>query len=87
VSDAGAFYVGELPGGLEDDEKVALVATLLQHRLLRLASQAALPGVPSERGCGEAARAFLTHQLFYIATHNCLLRRTKHAMLGPGPDR
>ena len=38
MADAGAFYVRELPGGLEDDEKVALVATLVQHRLLRLAS-------------------------------------------------
>jgi hypothetical protein len=38
MADAGAFYVRELPGGLEDNEKVALVSTLVQHRLLRLAS-------------------------------------------------
>jgi hypothetical protein len=38
MADAGAFYVRELPGGLGNDEKVALVATLVQHRLLRLAS-------------------------------------------------
>jgi hypothetical protein len=38
MADAGAFYVRELPGGLEDDEKIALVSTMVEHRLLRLAS-------------------------------------------------
>ncbi len=33
----GAFYVRELPGGLTDHEKVALVATLVECRVLRLA--------------------------------------------------
>lgn len=31
-----AFYVRELPGALEDEEKVGLVATLVQIRLLRV---------------------------------------------------
>ena len=34
----GAFYVRELPGGLTDEEKVALIATLVQVNVLRLAS-------------------------------------------------
>jgi isocitrate dehydrogenase len=32
------FYVRELPGDLEDDEKIALVATLVEYKLLRVAS-------------------------------------------------
>jgi hypothetical protein len=38
IARTGAFYVRELPGDLDEDEKVALVATLVQCRLLRLAS-------------------------------------------------
>ena len=38
IAQTGAFYVRELPGDLDDGEKVALVATLVQHKLLRLAS-------------------------------------------------
>jgi len=38
IADTGAFYVRELPGDLDDDEKVALVATLVEYKLLRLAS-------------------------------------------------
>jgi hypothetical protein len=38
IADTGAFYVRELPGDLDDDEKVALVATLVEHKMLRLAS-------------------------------------------------
>jgi hypothetical protein len=38
IADTGAFYVRELPGDLDDDEKIALVATLVEHKLLRLAS-------------------------------------------------
>jgi hypothetical protein len=37
VAQTGAFYVRELPGDLEDDEKVALVSTLVEYKLLRLA--------------------------------------------------
>jgi hypothetical protein len=33
----GAFYVRELPGGLTDEEKVALVAMLVEHRIIRSA--------------------------------------------------
>jgi len=36
IAETGAFYVRELPGGLTDEEKVALVATLVQHRFLRV---------------------------------------------------
>ncbi|HXA89899.1 MAG TPA: hypothetical protein VNW96_15300 [Mycobacterium sp.] len=36
IVDTGAFYVRELPGGLTDDEKVALVATLVDMKLLRV---------------------------------------------------
>ena len=32
IADTGAFYVRELPGDLDDDEKVALVATLVEHK-------------------------------------------------------
>lgn len=38
IAQTGAFYVRELPGDLDDDEKIALVATLIQFKLLRLAS-------------------------------------------------
>jgi hypothetical protein len=37
IAETGAFYVRELPGGLGDDEKIALIATLVEHKLLRLA--------------------------------------------------
>ncbi len=37
ISRTGAFYVRELPGDLTDDEKVGLVATLVEHRVLRAA--------------------------------------------------
>jgi hypothetical protein len=37
MAENGAFYVRELPGELTDKEKVALVATLVQHRFLRVA--------------------------------------------------
>jgi hypothetical protein len=36
LADTGAFYVRELPGDLDDQEKVALVSTLVEQRLLRL---------------------------------------------------
>jgi hypothetical protein len=36
VLDTGAFYVRELPGGLTDDEKVGLIATLVEMKLLRV---------------------------------------------------
>jgi hypothetical protein len=38
IAQTGAFYVRELPGDLEDDEKVALISALLELKLLRLAS-------------------------------------------------
>jgi hypothetical protein len=34
----GAFYVRELPGDLDDEEKVALAAALVESRVLRAAS-------------------------------------------------
>lgn len=37
IARTGAFYVRELPGDLTDDEKVALVSTLVEYRLLRAA--------------------------------------------------
>jgi hypothetical protein len=37
IAATGAFYVRELPGDLDDDEKIALVATLVEHKLLRVA--------------------------------------------------
>jgi len=37
IARTGAFYVRELPGGLTDDEKVALVSTLIEYRILRAA--------------------------------------------------
>ncbi len=38
ISRTGAFYVRELPGDLDDEEKVALVSTLVRCKVLRLAS-------------------------------------------------
>lgn len=38
IGRTGAFYVRELPGGLDDEEKVALVSMLVECRILRLAS-------------------------------------------------
>jgi hypothetical protein len=37
IAQTSAFYVRELPGDLDDEEKVALVAILVQSNLLRLA--------------------------------------------------
>ena len=37
ISYTGSFYVRELPGVLTDEEKVGLVATLVEHHLLRVA--------------------------------------------------
>jgi hypothetical protein len=37
IACTGSFYVRELPGVLDDEEKVGLVATLVQHRVLRVA--------------------------------------------------
>jgi hypothetical protein len=37
ISCTGSFYVRELPGILTDEEKVGLVATLVEHRVLRVA--------------------------------------------------
>jgi hypothetical protein len=37
ISRTGSFYVRELPGILTDEEKVGLVATLVEHGLLRIA--------------------------------------------------
>jgi hypothetical protein len=36
VAQTGAFYVRELPGELTDDEKIALIATLVEYRILRV---------------------------------------------------
>jgi hypothetical protein len=38
IAETGAFYVRELPGGLEDDEKLALAAILVECKVLRSAS-------------------------------------------------
>jgi hypothetical protein len=38
IARTAAFYVRELPGGLDDDEKVALAAALVQCKVLRAAS-------------------------------------------------
>jgi hypothetical protein len=38
IAGTGSFYVRELPGGLEDDEKIALVSLLVQQRLVRVGS-------------------------------------------------
>jgi hypothetical protein len=37
IARTSSFYVRELPGGLTDEEKVGLVATLVEHRILRVA--------------------------------------------------
>jgi hypothetical protein len=37
IASTGAFYVRELPGDLTDDEKIALVATLIECKILRSA--------------------------------------------------
>jgi hypothetical protein len=37
IARTGSFYVRELPGVLTDEEKVGLVATLAEHRVLRVA--------------------------------------------------
>ena len=37
IAKTGAFYVRELPGELDDDEKVALAATLVECGILRVA--------------------------------------------------
>jgi hypothetical protein len=37
IADTGAFYVRELPGDLTDEEKAALVSTLMECRILRSA--------------------------------------------------
>jgi hypothetical protein len=37
IARTGAFHVRELPGALTDEEKVGLVATLVQHHVLRVA--------------------------------------------------
>jgi hypothetical protein len=36
IARTGAFYVRELPGGLTDDEKLALISTMVDARLLRV---------------------------------------------------
>ena len=36
IAGTGAFYVRELPGDLSDDEKGALIATLVDMKLLRV---------------------------------------------------
>ena len=38
MAETGAFYVRELPDPLTDEEKVSLVAALVQHRFLRVAA-------------------------------------------------
>jgi hypothetical protein len=38
IAGTGAFYVRELPGGLHDEEKVALAAALVECKVLRAAS-------------------------------------------------
>jgi hypothetical protein len=38
VTRTGSFYVRELPGDLDEDEKIALVATLVECKVLRLGS-------------------------------------------------
>jgi hypothetical protein len=38
IAQNSAFYVRELPGDLTDEERVALIATLVEHNLLRVAS-------------------------------------------------
>ena len=36
IAQTGAFYVRELPGELTDDEKIALIATLVEFKILRV---------------------------------------------------
>ncbi len=36
IATTGAFYVRELPADLSDEEKVALISTLVDMRLLRV---------------------------------------------------
>lgn len=36
VARTGAFYVREVPGELADDEKIALISTLVEYRVLRV---------------------------------------------------
>jgi len=36
IADTGAFYVREVPGGLTDEEKVALVSALVELRVVRV---------------------------------------------------
>jgi hypothetical protein len=36
IANTGAFYVRELPGDLTDEEKVALISTLVDTKLLRV---------------------------------------------------
>jgi hypothetical protein len=38
IARTGAFYVRELPGGLDDEEKVAIISTLIEYNLLRVGS-------------------------------------------------
>ena len=38
ITRSGPFYVRELPGDLTDEEKMALIATLVEYKLLRVAS-------------------------------------------------
>ena len=38
ICQTGAFYVRELPGDLVDEEKIALVSTLVKHKVLRVGS-------------------------------------------------
>ena len=38
IATTGAFYVRELPGDLDDEEKVALASVLVECKVLRLAS-------------------------------------------------
>lgn len=38
VAQTGVFYVRELPGDLTDEEKVALITTLVEYKLLRVGS-------------------------------------------------
>ena len=38
IATTGAFYVRELPGDLTDQERIAIAAALVEHRLLRVAS-------------------------------------------------
>jgi hypothetical protein len=37
IARTGAFHVRELPGELTDEEKIALIATLVEYRILRVA--------------------------------------------------